>query len=115
MCRWLLQVGADFTQINWWGHGVINKAGFRGHIELLRFFFSEEFKGQDLAEQLFLEDARGFTPAQLSESNGKHEAAAFLRAKMAEHPDRIVREAVTDRGPVSLQLLDPDAGGERGM
>ena len=40
----------------------------------------------------------------LAEDAGKTEAAAFLRERMAEHPDEEMHEAVTERGPVHLML-----------
>lgn len=44
----------------------------------------------------------------IAAANGKEEATAYMRAQMAKHPEEQVREAVTERGPVHLRLLDPD-------
>jgi len=76
---------------------------------MLIFLFDEvQASGQDLSDQLFLTDARGFTTTHLAEAQGKIDSVEFLKAKALEYPAQAIREAVTSRGPVSLRLLDPD-------
>ena len=53
IAQWLHEQGADFTSLNHWGHGVVNKAAWRGHLELLRWMFAAL---PATIEQLFLRD-----------------------------------------------------------
>jgi len=35
MCMWLRDAGADFELVNYWGHGVVGKAAWKGKLDLL--------------------------------------------------------------------------------
>ena len=50
MCEFLLGRGADFHKVNFWGHGVVSKASWHGHTELLKWLFDTA----GVANQLFI-------------------------------------------------------------
>ena len=73
MCEFLLDRGADFHKVNYWGHGVVSKASWHGHTELLRWLFDTA----GVANQLFIVNHVGEVSASPSaNAAGNYGAAA---------------------------------------
>lgn len=109
--QWLYEQGANFTILNHWGHGVINKAAWRGHLDLLRWMFTQI---PDTIDQLFLRDYAGFVPVELASQAGHDETKCFLTEVMERHPQEF-RPAITEDPVVhehklrELGLTDPNS------
>ena len=48
MCKYLEEEGADFNLLNHWGHGVVVKAVWKGHLKVLEYLLSLEGVGQQV-------------------------------------------------------------------
>ena len=111
IAQWLHGRGADFTALNHWGHGVLNKAAWRGHLPLLEWMLD---KVPGVEDQLFLQDFAGFVPVELADQAGHDETVAFLEARMRARPQSY-RRAIEDDPEVhqhklkELGLVDPNA------
>eukprot|EP01147_Barroeca_monosierra_P003982 gene3982-6437_t len=64
ICQWLWDQGANFKLLNNWGHGVVAKACWHGHIHILRWLF--HFNDMEIIKQLFLINPRGESPSDLA-------------------------------------------------
>ena len=111
IAQWLHQQGADFNALNHWGHGVVNKAAWHNHLDLLRWMFATV---PSTIEQLFLRDYAGFVPVELAAEAGHEGTACYLREVMTKHPHEF-RPAITEDPVVhqhklrELGLTDPNA------
>lgn len=111
IAQWLHKQGANFLALNHWGHGVVNKAAWRGHLDLLRWMF-REIPGT--LDQLFLRDYAGFVPVELAAQAGHDGTARFLTETMEKHPQNF-RPAITgdpvvhQHKLIELGLTDPNA------
>lgn len=82
MCEFLLQRGADFGRVNFWGHGVVSKASWHGHTDMLRWLFT--YAG--VLDQLFIINHVGETPVELAEQAGHLQTRDFMLQTMQSHP-----------------------------
>jgi ankyrin repeat protein len=92
IAQWLHQQGADFAKLNHWGHGVVNKAAWRGHRELLGWMLDTL---PEVREQLWLQDYAGLVPIELARQAGHMETVAALAAHMGRQPERQYRRAIS--------------------
>lgn len=111
IAQWLRNQGANFVALNHWGHGVVNKASWRGHLDLLRWLFAEI---PATIDQLFMRDYAGFVPVELAAQAGHDEIERFLTDVMEQNPQEF-RPAITEDPVVhqhklrELGLTDPNA------
>ena len=111
--QWLYTQGADFGALNHWGHGVVNKAAWRGHNNLLAWLFAN--LGKAVHQPLFLQDFAGFVPIELAEQAGHAGTVELLAQQMATSPGREYTPAITADPVVhqhklrELGLTDPNA------
>lgn len=82
MCDWLLARGADFELLNNWGHGVLVKSAWKGHLEVLRWLFAHV----DIRRQLYLLNPAGQSPVELAELAEHGAVRDFLLEQMAVEP-----------------------------
>ncbi|CAK9017200.1 Oxalate--CoA ligase (4-coumarate--CoA ligase isoform 8) (At4CL8) (4-coumarate--CoA ligase-like 10) (Acyl-activating enzyme 3) (Adenosine monophosphate binding protein 3) (AtMPBP3) (Oxalyl-CoA synthetase) [Durusdinium trenchii] len=81
MCQWLHQKRADFASTNKNGHGVLNKACWRGHsVKLISWMLNLE----GVEAQLFESDWDGELPLDRARQKGHSALAEWLRDEMCE-------------------------------
>eukprot|EP00039_Didymoeca_costata_P014534 m.235480 g.235480 ORF g.235480 m.235480 type:complete len:983 (-) comp16046_c0_seq6:904-3852(-) len=82
MCEYLLQKGADFEHLNNWGHGVVSKAAWHGHNEILKWLF----KNANVLDQLFVINHVGEIPVELAEQAGHKTTVKLMLEYMEKEP-----------------------------
>ncbi|CAJ1345833.1 unnamed protein product [Effrenium voratum] len=79
MCLWLHEKRADFASTNKNGHGVLNKAAWRGHsVKLMTWMLGIE----SIEEQLFEQDWDGELPVDRARQKGHTALAEWLHQQM---------------------------------
>lgn len=81
VCDFLLERGADFERLNYWGHGVVVKTAWRGHLQLLKHLIARVPK---VEQQLFYRNPVGELPLDIARQAGHEDVIAFLESRMAE-------------------------------
>eukprot|EP00041_Stephanoeca_diplocostata_P027911 m.779038 g.779038 ORF g.779038 m.779038 type:complete len:1064 (+) comp23276_c1_seq6:299-3490(+) len=81
MCEYLKKRGADFQRVNHWGHGVVSKASWHGHIDVLRWLFDNA----GVIHHMFLLNHIGEIPVELAEQAGKTETVQFMLKTMKDN------------------------------
>ena len=81
VCHWILSQNGNFAHLNYWGHGTIVKAAWRGRTDLLKWLL----KSYVPAVHLFYFDADGKLPIDLAAERGHTETVNFLRNIMNDN------------------------------
>eukprot|EP00729_Bicosta_minor_P004036 gene4036-6101_t len=82
MCQWLWGKGANFDRVNFWGHGVVSKASWHGHNEVLEWLFQEV----GCANQMFIINHVGEIPVELAAQAGHTATVELMYKYMAKSP-----------------------------
>eukprot|EP00929_Paragymnodinium_shiwhaense_P023158 TRINITY_DN14578_c0_g1_i2.p1 TRINITY_DN14578_c0_g1~~TRINITY_DN14578_c0_g1_i2.p1 ORF type:complete len:1499 (+),score=434.39 TRINITY_DN14578_c0_g1_i2:423-4499(+) len=81
LCDMLFAKNANFDRVNTSGHGVVNKAAWRGDMEMLRWL--KEHVPHAVEAQRLTPDWEGKTPADRAEQRGHSRMARLLRYPQA--------------------------------
>ena len=101
MCKWLKSRGANFGHINYWGHGVANKAAWKGRNKLMEWMFDDDDIGTEVLDQLWLSDPAGRVPLDLATIAGHGDTVQLLKGRMQLLDPQQSREVTP--APVDLE------------
>ena len=82
MCQWLWKKGANFDRVNFWGHGVVSKASWHGHNEVLEWLFQVV----GCTSQMFIINHVGEIPVELAQQAGHGATVELMYKYMAVNP-----------------------------